>query len=268
MKTFRNISIFCFLIFSALSLKAQNPEPTFFIVETMKATHNNAAAYVKSEVELWKKIHQERIKRGYITAWSFYSVKYPSGSDVAYDFITVTTVQGFNKLENTYGNLLSEGEKVFGKEMATKAMAIGSLRDLTTSSVFYGMDFLQADPKSTKQAKYLVVNYMKVKDGKYEEYENFERKLIKPIHVEMMKNGGRSAWGMYQKVMPRGEAQPFDFTTVDFYDTWADMNNQQSYRKVHEKVNPEMSWERMNKIMNDSRTLTQSEVWELISTTN
>lgn len=268
MKTLKKLAILCFLTFVVNALQAQSTEPTFFIVETMKATPGMSADYVKSEVEIWKKIHQERIKRGYITAWSFYSVMYPSGTDVAYDYITVTTVQGFNKLENTYGDLLSNGEKVFGKEMATNAMKIGVQRNLTTSKVYQGMDFLQSDPSSTKQPKYLVVNSMKVKNGLYEEYEHFEKKLIKPIHAEMMKNGGRTAWGLYQLVMPRGDAQPFDYSTVDFYNTWADMGNQQDYVKIHNKVNPDMSYESLSKIMNDTRSLTQSEVWVLISTTN
>jgi len=47
------------LLFSTLVL-AQTPEPTFFIVETMKTTPNKSADYEKTEREAWKKLHQER----------------------------------------------------------------------------------------------------------------------------------------------------------------------------------------------------------------
>ncbi len=267
MKTINKFILFIALLMSSLWLKAQTTEPMFFIVETMKATPGKSADYVKNELEVWKKLHQERVKRGLILLWNLYQVNYPSGTNTAYDYVTVTQIRGFNGLENPYGTLFTDAVNILSKEEYARANVVSTLRSLTTKSVFLMEDYVVADPNAKTPAKYLVVNYMKVKDNKWEEYKNFETKLIKPIHVEMMKTGGCSAWGLYGLQMPGGEAQTYDYTTVDFFNKWSDMTASGSYRKTLEKVHPGTSYEYMMNQMNGTRSLVNSEVWELLGGT-
>ena len=109
MKTIRSLFLLAAFTMSSFILIAQNPAQTFFIVETMKATPGKSGEYVKAEREVWKRVHQERIKQGLITGWNFYVVRSPAGSSVPYDYITVTFVQGWNKLENPWGDFFNGG---------------------------------------------------------------------------------------------------------------------------------------------------------------
>ena len=267
MKTINKFIILVALLMSSLMLKAQTTEPVFFVVEAMKATPNKSADYVKNELEVWKKLHQERVKRGLILSWTLYQVNYPSGTNTAYDYVTVTAIRGFNGLENPYGTLFTDAVNILSKEEYARASAVGTLRNLTSKSVFSADDYVAADPNAKTPPKYLVVNYMKVKDNKWEEYKNFETKLIKPMHVELMKAGGRAAWGLYGLQMPGGDGQPYDYTTVDFFNKWSDMTASGSYRKALEKVHPGTSYEYMMNQMNGTRSLVNSEVWEWLGGT-
>ena len=267
MKTIKSLFLLAAFIMSSFIVIAQNTEQTFFIVETMKAAPGKSDEYVKAEREVWKRIHQERIKRGLIIGWNFYAVLSPAGSSVPYDYVTVTLVQGWNKLENPWGNMLAEGaEKLLTKEQLAIANVTGTLRNLTTSTVYYGADYVAADPKATTPAKYQMINYMKVKDGMTEEYLNMETKLVKPMHVEMMKTGGHSAWGLYGRVFG-GDGLPFDFVTSDYFNKWSDMNTGGSYSKALEKVHPDMGMSYLEKRINETRHLVNRELWELIDHT-
>lgn len=264
MKKFKTLLLLAASLLGSLSLLAQTPEPTFFIVETMKTMPGKDADYVKTEREVWKKLHQERIKRGLIGSWSLYAVRYPAGTDAAYDFVTVTRVDGMKKLENPWGTMFDDAEKMLTKAEYTAAMNIGLLRNLTNSSVFYIEDYVAADPKATTPSKYQMINKMKVMEGKSEAYLNMEKKVVRPLHVEMMKSGGRAAWGLYSLVMPNGANQPFNYVTSDFYNKWEDIAAAGSYAKTLAKVHPGMTAKAFEKQIFDSRSLVEQELWELI----
>lgn len=266
MKTLKPLLLIVVLTLSGLSLRAQEQKPVYFISETMKATPGKTAEYIAAELGAWKKINQERVKRGHILSWSLYQVRYPGGTDVPYDFVTVTVVENMNKLENTFGTMWDEGGMSFlTKAEQEQAMSIGTLRNLTTSTVLVGSDYAAANPNSTTQAKYAKVNYMKVKDGKQEAAMMMESKLMKPVIVELMKTGGKSAWGLYSRVMPGGSSQPFDYCTVDFYTKWEDMGKDwQNMDKTLAKVHPGMSAAYMSEQIESPRDMVNVELWELI----
>ncbi len=268
MKTFKNFLLTALMMLGSVALKAQSTEPMYFVVETMKSNPEKTAEYVKMETDVWKKIHMERVKRGLISSWTLYQVVSPSGTANDYDYITVTAIQGFNKLENSYGTLFDEIEKILGKADYDKAMSAGNLRDLTSTTICQGLDFVASAPNNINSAKYLVVNYMKVKDANDAAYENLEMKYIKPMHAEMMKTGGRSAWGLYKRVMPGGEDGVFNYTTVDFYNTWADINKNGDYQKAATKLFPKENLSALSKQLLDVRTLSKNEIWLTIAGTN
>ena len=132
------------------------------------------------------------------------------------------------------------------------------------SSVYYGEDFVAADPNATTPPKYQIINKMKVMEGKAEAYLTMEKKVVKPMHVEMMKSGGKSAWGLYSLVMPNGANQPFNYVTSDFYNKWEDIAAPADYPKALAKVNPGMTAKTFEKQLLDARSLVNQGLWELL----
>ena len=264
MKTLKNLFLFATVLFSSLSLKAQTQEPQFFIVETMKTMPGKSAEYVKTEREIFKKLHQERIKRGLITSWTLYAVKYPSGTDATYDYVTVTGVQGMKKLENPWGTIFEDAQKILTKEEYNSGGSIELLRNLTNSSVYLIEDFVTAKPNAPTLSKYQMINMMKVAPGKDSDYLKMEKTTVKPIQTETMKTGGRAAWGLYSLVIPNGDSMPFNYVTSDFYDKWEDIAAPSDFPKILAKVHPGMTAKAYEKQIFDARTLVRQELWEVI----
>lgn len=265
MKTKKNLILLVALLMNSYFLMAQtSQESLYLIVETMKATAGRSAEYVKAEKDVWKIIHQERLKQGLIRSWYFYEVLSPSGSTATYDYVTVTVIQGWKKVENPWGNMLTGGgAKLLSKEQLEVFNETLKLRNLLNRSVFMRADFVNAAPNSSP-TKYQIVNYMKVKQGMWEEYYAMETQLVKPMHMEMMQGGGKAAWGLYSRVMPGGDSQPFDYITVDFFNKWEDIAVEGAdFTKTLEKVHPHMSTEYYIKRIEESRHLMNRELWML-----
>jgi hypothetical protein len=86
--------------------------PKYIEVDYMKATPGHEDEYVRLEQEQWKPIHQERIKQGKLHSWYLFGVRYPSGSEAKYDFVTVNTFEQFGQMENPYSDLSTLVPKV------------------------------------------------------------------------------------------------------------------------------------------------------------
>lgn len=267
MKTIKSLLIVAPFLLGSLSLQAQTPQPVFGLVETMKTMPGQSEAYVKTEREVWKKLHQERVKRGLILGWDLYAVRYPTGTNAAYDYVTVTFMQGQDKLENPWGTIPNDVEKLLSKDELTAGMSIDQMRNLTTTMLFRQSDFAAADPNATTAPKYLMVNMMKVNPGNEAAYEAMETKLVKPMIVAMMKSGGRAGWVRHNLVLPGGSNQPFNFVTVDAYDKWADIGQGGDAAAAIKKVHPGMTLAAYGKQIEATRQLVNQELWELIDST-
>jgi hypothetical protein len=119
---------------------AQKP-PKYIEVDYMKATPGHENEYVKLEQEQWKPIHQERIKQGKIRSWYFFGVRYPSGSESKYDFVTVNTFDQFGQMENPYPDLDKLITKVHpGMNLDDFGSRTTKSRDLVRSEVWELID--------------------------------------------------------------------------------------------------------------------------------
>ncbi len=64
----------------------------------MKTHPGQVNAYREIEKE-WKKIHQEAVKAGASRGWQFFSVRFPTGSEAEYNFVTVSYFNGLSFLD-------------------------------------------------------------------------------------------------------------------------------------------------------------------------
>jgi hypothetical protein len=69
--------------------QSQAQASTVYVVAFMKVPPANIREYLQLERELWKPVHQERIRAGRLKSWSLYRVRYPYGAATDYNFVTV-----------------------------------------------------------------------------------------------------------------------------------------------------------------------------------
>ena len=107
--------------------------PLVVDVSFMKVEPGKIGEYLRLERELWKPVHQERIRIRQMRSWSLYRVEYPYGAETPYDFVTLNI---FNSSEDSERDVVPFFEKVhrnikiddvFSRTLAARRLARGEL---------------------------------------------------------------------------------------------------------------------------------------------
>jgi hypothetical protein len=83
---------------SAEFVGIQEPPP-IMIVNFMKVPPGMAGDYVQFETEIFKPIHEDRIQHDEMESWHLYGVRFPSGAEAPYDFVTIDVYSTWDQSE-------------------------------------------------------------------------------------------------------------------------------------------------------------------------
>jgi hypothetical protein len=119
------------------------------------------------------------------------------------------------------------------------------------------------DGVGNMRAKYAVENYMSVPYSGWSEYMAMETEFVKPIHEKSIEKGNRAGWMVGYMMMPHGEGMDYQASTIDFYDSMADMTN--SDADIWEATYPGMSDEEISKRIDKTRMLFKAETRMLVA---
>ena len=260
------ISILALAVFSLFfndNIIAQNADAEYVIVEYMKVKPGMWDKYLACE-KVWKSIHQARVKAGHITGWELEEVVYPSGTGTEYDYLAITHLKNWKAIDDL--SKYWEDEKIWA--MLTKGLTAEQLelannayeyRDAVKREIWTGGDMVLAPGANPE---YRVENFMKIPAGGWNDWVEMESKFVKPVHEKNIAMGNRAGWLMAFMVMPRGNDYAYQASTIDFYNTWEDMNKDEG--KAWKEVYPDMSDDRIWKKIGSTRTLVKTEVRRLV----
>jgi hypothetical protein len=118
--------------FEASAAQTPGGDPsTFVYVQFMKAKEGKESEYFKMEKDTFTKVHQARIKSGEMKNWHFMTRLFPSGTDSAYDFITINV---YPKVDPVWDTKIIE--KALGKEEAAKLVNPGAVRTMVREELW------------------------------------------------------------------------------------------------------------------------------------
>ena len=93
------LAVTSFLAGALVPIASTDTKPAkYFQVDYMKVSPGKEADYLKVEKEMWRPLHQERIKQGLSRSWSLYALQFPSGTGEKYDYVTVNAFDQFGQL--------------------------------------------------------------------------------------------------------------------------------------------------------------------------
>ncbi len=251
------LAFFCFSIPN--NINAQNSDNEYVIVEYMKVKPGMEDQYIECE-KVWKTVHQARKKAGTITGWELERVMYPSGTDTEYDYLVVTHFKNWKAIEAATWSSLSAHIDALPADKKAIANKAEEYRDLVKREIWTALDMVFAP--GTTRPKYAVENFMKIPIGGWTNWVEMESRFVKPVHEKSIAMGFRSGWLMAPLVMPRGDGYPYQGSTVDFYNSWEDMNK--SDQAAWDAVYPGMSDSHSSGRIVGARTLVLTEVRELV----
>jgi hypothetical protein len=227
----------------------------------MKVKPGQLDQYMDCEAA-WAKIHQARQKAGHITGWQLERILFPSGTGAEYDFITITMVDSWANIHQSWSeDTWDELTAGMSEEEIEIADAAESYRDLVKREIWDPVDM--ALDKSGKTPRFSVENFMKIPATGWEAWIGMESEFFKPVHEKSIELGNRAGWFLGLVVLPRGENMEYQASTVDFYHNWEDMtkDNDPAWEAVYPTgINYEMVEQRINAL----RTIVRTEVRELV----
>lgn len=115
--------------------------PVVVEVGCMKVDPVKNDEYLKLEHDIWRPMHQERIKQGHMRSWTLYEVRYPAGSQRECDYRTVNT---YNSYADTELPIAAIAAKVHPNiPIAELARRTYTGRDMTHGELWYQVDHAQ-----------------------------------------------------------------------------------------------------------------------------
>lgn len=262
MQRISTIYLFALVVsFACLSIHqvhAQESGTVYVQIDYMKVPPGGGAEYVQMEQDVWKPIHQERIKRGVIMSWDLYGVWFaPAG--IEYDYVTVNVFDELSDLEGA-----------FAEEIVTAAHPNGDIdalmqrteaaRDLIHSEVWQLVDGLSSE----EPGNYIMVNFMSVPPGADAEYLSMEQEIAKPMHEARVQKEMMTGWHMYQVLLPSGTSVPYNYATVDGYQSVGDLGQGFATEEIASMAYPGVSQAevtRMWESIPETRSIYKSELW-------
>ena len=249
------LSLAFFTLSGQVTLQAQDGDQEYVVVEYMKVKPGMDDQYRDCE-KIWKKIHQERKKAGYITGWELERVVYPFGTENEYDYLTITHYKNWEAIHGENGDTWQAISGKLNDEERGIAQKAGDYRDMVKREIWTAGDMAFAG--GATPPRYRVANSMRIPATGWDAWIDMETKFVKPVHEKNIAMGNRAGWLIAYMILPRGDGYPYQASTIDYYNTWEDMNKDQG--KAWKEVYPNMSDEEIGKRIESTRTIVWTEV--------
>lgn len=243
-------------------LSAQVDNRQYVIIEYLKVKPGMNGNFVKLQKDVWKKVEQEKLKQRKIGGWELYEVLYPAGSSAEYNYVMYHKVVGWNAIEG-----MNEGnddifKKVLSKEQLAMLEKSNEVEEMIKKEIWQIEDKI-ARAAYIPPSKYHIANFMNVVDGKWDDYMDMEKTLVKPIHEEQARTGGRAGWTLLALREPDGSARPYQAATMDFFDRWADIGTS-DLSAFYGQIHPGKSPEYITRQITGTRALIRQEIRKLV----
>lgn len=232
-----------------MSATAQNPT---VVVEFMKVTQESESVYLQVE-QVWKKIHQKRIDEGLASGWQLWR-KVHAGYNDPYQYITVNWYddysQSFKPVPEGFFDEFINGpdSAIFNRTSSSRILA------------HMEVSHQAGVAENSQNSRFIVVNRMKVKPEDASDYMKMEMEVFKPLHVEGIKRGLRTHWGIWSNwPYDKGQAA---FITVDGYGDAAQLSG--GGEDYFSEVHPDLIMEEVSEKIQKLRKIESAEIWELL----
>ena len=255
--------IFALSVNSKILLAQTDKQTVYVAINYVKTNPGKASAYEDLLKTYGTKLNEDYFKGGKILGWYTNTVEMPTGSSAEYDMTVITVTTDLKILLDDTTSFKDRFKKVFpglsDNTIETIISSYGTARTLVKREIYSFVDGLNMTGPPSKFAQ---VDFMKATPGKSAEYVKLEKDIYKPLHAEMVKAGNKDDWGLYQKQMPYGDNDAYDYITANFFNSVAQMIST-DYAATFKKVFPKMDINTITTQTNNARKIVRSELWKL-----
>lgn len=253
---------FVFLLLFSIQLNSQAAVGNYFAVQYLKVQPQMENEFIELETQVWKKIHEQRMKEDILDGWYLYRVLAPSGTTTEYNYILMYEYDSAEKIAGHFDGYGVNYSALLDKDEIVLALRTPEIRDMVYEEVWRTVDQTMT-PNSQTLFKYTIFNSMKMKPGIDEgEYQRMEQEYWKPMHEERIRRNMMYGWGMYTMIIPGGTERNYHWATVDYYHNFIDYlrETQPIMNQIHGKEKADMYLEETI----SKRDLLKGEIRELV----
>lgn len=117
------------------------PDPLVVSVAFMKVDPSKHEEYRRLEREIWRPMHQERIRQGQMRSWTVYAVRFPGGTKRDYDYAVVNTYNSMADMERSIVDLVPRIHPNLPLDELSRRT--GAARELVRGEMWYRIDHIQ-----------------------------------------------------------------------------------------------------------------------------
>ncbi len=119
----------------------QAANPVVVEVGCMKVDPLKDDEYLKLEHDIWRPMHQERIRQGHMRSWTLYAVRYPAGSHRECDYRTLNTYSSLADMDRSIADVVAKVHPTV--PLAELGRRTVSGRDFVHGELWYQVDQAQ-----------------------------------------------------------------------------------------------------------------------------
>ena len=119
---------------------------------------------------------------------------------------------------------------------------------------------------ATKQPTYMTVEFMKVPEGKQDEWLKLEREW-KPMDELRVKDGSIVSWAAIGQAVPGDESNGPVYATVTTYRGWPDPTKM-NFEELVKKAHPQGDVNALMQQTTAARSMVRTEIWQVLEQTD
>jgi len=215
----KKINLFLLLLAFSLNINAQDNvilKTTFIKVKP----GNNYSEDLRTK---FSKMAQKRIDAGYQNGWHLWQVVGNPQSPFSHMIVEPMLISQMEKERSMEGWLKMRSEvfpEMTDSDWTLFMEGVRDKRDIVAEAIFTPVIDIQRDKNVSLPDEIGVINWMKVKEGKFKTYENLE----KAIYADGLdKNGLVTGWSLNKRVDKVGTNVYWNYFTVDWYSSYSDV---------------------------------------------
>ncbi len=250
----RSVKILLTIVLAGIAVCAVSQDRPVVVADFMKVDAGKENRYLELEKD-WKKIHQARLEKGYITGWQLWQKMYASPEDDD-RFITLNWYENFEK-SSEKGTAEVIGELFNERELEELMKRTLKARDQENTEVMHRV----TGTENNNPVEFIVIYQLKVGAANQEDYIRMKKEIFKPIYEEAVKRGEMGTWSIWSR-------WPFDdddyqFVAVNGFGEFSQMQNV-NFAEIIKKVHPDLDTEELKQKITKARKVTAVQIWKLL----
>ena len=113
----------------------------------------------------------------------------------------------------------------------------------------------------------MLVQFMKVAEGKEDAWLKLERETWKPMHALHVKDGGIKSWAVIAQAMPGDKSNNPTLGTVTTFQGWPDPTRT-NWTDLMKKAHPQGNADSLFQQTEDARRIVRAEIWQVLDQTD